>query len=546
MSSARDSITLVQPTENNSRSRLLVVDDNPDTREYVQACLESSEFEVALAADGLEGLACARAYKPDAILLDLSMPGMDGLAVARALKADPNTETIPVLMLTVHSDPGKLAEAFAAGADDYLVKPFDQTELKARLQARIRHAKRDPNPSWDNDEQQALLDLTRMLASSLDLNELLHLVAVRTAKVLNVDRCAVVLLQPDGLFGRVVAASEDVSVKDINVSLNAYPEIREVIKSRRPLVVRRVQDHPELRGILPILESKGIGSIALFPMIHGEDVDGVLFLRSERFQNNLEGRDIFFADAVAGAVALALRNMRIANELKRTKHFLESMIDSSVDAIIASDMEGKLILFNKGAERITGYSAEEVIGKMHIEKLYPVNVAREVMRLLRDERNGGVGRLRSSRKELLAKDQEVIPIHLTAWSVLDEGKVVATAGVFTDLRERLKIERKLSQAQEKLLRTEQQAVIAELAGATAHELNQPLTSVLGYAEMARRKLDDKKAINRIIDTIISEAERMADIVRKIGRITRYETKSYVGGQRIVDLDRSSEPDVDKN
>jgi C4-dicarboxylate-specific signal transduction histidine kinase len=102
----------------------------------------------------------------------------------------------------------------------------------------------------------------------------------------------------------------------------------------------------------------------------------------------------------------------------------------------------------------------------------------------------------------------------------------------------------LSQAQEKLVRTEKQAMIAELAGATAHELNQPLTSVLGYTEMAKRKLrnQDVEEVNRILEIILSETERMADIVRKIGRVTRYETKSYVGGQRIVDFERSSEPE----
>ena len=92
------------------------------------------------------------------------------------------------------------------------------------------------------------------------------------------------------------------------------------------------------------------------------------------------------------------------------------------------------------------------------------------------------------------------------------------------------------------MRTEQQAMIAELAGATAHELNQPLTSVLGYAELAKRKLSKQEEVARILDIILSETERMADIVRKIGRITRYETKSYVGDQRIVDIERSSDPE----
>ena len=144
--------------------------------------------------------------------------------------------------------------------------------------------------------------------------------------------------------------------------------------------------------------------------------------------------------------------------------------------------------------RSFGYKSDEIVGKLHVTKLYPQRVAYEVMELLRRDSDGGAGRLNTTRKEVLSKTGEVIPIHLTAWIVMEEGKEVATAGIFTDLRERLKIERKLSQAQEKLVRTEKQAMIAELAGATAHELNQPLTSVLGYTEMAKRKLrkEDKE------------------------------------------------------
>lgn len=524
------------------RPKVLVVDDNPDTREYLEACLDPGRYELFAAADGEQGLALAQSERPQAVLLDLSLPGLDGLAVCRALKTDPATARVPVLVLTVHSDPEKMAAAFAAGADDFLSKPFDKSELVTRLEARLQRAAQVADTSWDSADQEALLDLTRLLASSLELQELLHLVAARTAEVLEVDRCAVVLVEPEAGRAKVVAASEDASVHDIEIDLQAYPEIKEVIASRRPLVVNRVENHPGLRDILPVLVSKGIGSIALFPIGNDERVAGVLFLRSERFAREPARRDIFFANAVAAAVALALRNVRIAHELRRTKQSLEALIDSSVDAIIAADTKGTVILFNKGAESLTGYRAAEVIGKMSIRQLYPAGVASEVMRMLREERNGGAGRLTATRKEIVARNGEVIPIQLTAWSVTEGGRVVATAGIFTDLRERLSIERKLSQAQEKLMRSEQQAVIAELAGATAHELNQPLTSVLGYAEMAKRKLGDPDAVDRIVDTIIAEAERMADIVRKIGRITKYETKSYVGGQRIVDLDRSSEPD----
>ena len=105
------------------------------------------------------------------------------------------------------------------------------------------------------------------------------------------------------------------------------------------------------------------------------------------------------------------------------------------------------------------------------------------------------------------------------------------------------MEARLSEAQEELRTAEKQALIAELAGAAAHELNQPLTSVLGYAELIRRRTDDAGSVEKAAAVILTEAERMAEIVRKIGRITRYETKSYVGSSKILDIERSSEEDA---
>jgi signal transduction histidine kinase len=80
----------------------------------------------------------------------------------------------------------------------------------------------------------------------------------------------------------------------------------------------------------------------------------------------------------------------------------------------------------------------------------------------------------------------------------------------------------------------------ELAGATAHELNQPLTSVMGYSELLARKISDESPNHRAVNAIYQEAQRMAEIVRKIGKLTHYETKSYVGEQRILDLDRGAD------
>jgi len=122
----------------------------------------------------------------------------------------------------------------------------------------------------------------------------------------------------------------------------------------------------------------------------------------------------------------------------------------------------------------------------------------------------------------------------------DEGREIATVGIFSDLRERLHMEQRLASAQEKLAVSEKQAVAMELAGAAAHELNQPLTSVMGYAQVLLRKLGPADVNIPAVKTILDEADRMAAIVRKLGGLTRYETKSYVGGAQIIDLDRSTQ------
>ncbi len=252
-----------------------------------------------------------------------------------------------------------------------------------------------------------------------------------------------------------------------------------------------------------------------------------------------------------GAAVLSFRDVTmersLEDELRHTKEFLERIIDSTIDAIVAADILGTIILFNNGAERITGWRAEDVVGRMSVEGLYPPGAAREIMRMMRAEDRGGVGRLEATRQLVSTASGRPVPVMLSAAIVYEEGREIASVGVFSDLRERLSMEASLVEVREKLQITERQALVAELAGTTAHELNQPLTSIMGYAELLKRRFargplvtdEEKKPAHAAIDVILREADRMAEIVRKIGQITRYETKPYVGETRILDLEKSS-------
>ncbi|MFH2005655.1 MAG: PAS domain S-box protein [bacterium] len=231
----------------------------------------------------------------------------------------------------------------------------------------------------------------------------------------------------------------------------------------------------------------------------------------------------------------------LENELINTKEFLERLIASAVDAIVAADsLDGQIILFNRGAENLFGRSADDTVGKARLEDLFPEEEYEDLLRQLRSPHFGGEGRLEQSHKHARDADGQHVPVSMTASIIADEQQEVALVAIITDLREQIQIQERLAMTQERLEVTEKQALIAELAGTTAHELNQPLTSVMGYAELLKKKLGEESPHAHAMGVIMQEAGRMAEIVRKIGKITRYETKSYVGTTQILDLERAAE------
>ncbi|MCB9595104.1 MAG: PAS domain S-box protein [Sandaracinaceae bacterium] len=659
---------------------LLVVDPDAERLGRLRPLLDGAGFLTIGATDWdqararLEADPCAAILVSDALAID-AIPWIRsqfvGVQPAIVVRGEPDEESV------IH--------AYGLGADDYVALDAPAAELVGRLRGLLRNRDYLDVIAQKQRDAQAMLELTQALASSLDFSEILHTVVRRIAEVVNVDRASIVLA-PDVVeepsVGYVVATSDDREIANLQIGLEKYPEIVQVLRTREPLTIADTATHPVLDGVRESVPDHAVGALTLLPIVWQEEAMGVLFLRSA-LKGALSAREMDFCRIVANATAIALRNARvmqslrdqtqkvnyarfeaerrlralkryanlftsaadglaaldadgkmlfanprayeiagidddeargqslrrrihpqdygrmlelwrrvragdyprdvdlrmlrrdggvrivscafsalsdsegailvsfrdvtlerqIADELVQTKDFLESLIDASVDAIIAASLDGEILLFNKGAERIYGHAARDVIGKRHVTELYPEGHAKEVMRLLRSPSHGGPGRLSSIRFDAVDKDGNIVPIMLSAAMIYDaDGVPNATVGIFTDLREKLHTEERLAQAQQKLAVSEKQALIAELAGTAAHELNQPLTSVIGYGELLQRKLPADTPEHHAADVIVREAERMADIVRKIGKITRYETKSYVGTQRILDLDASSTPD----
>jgi two-component system, OmpR family, alkaline phosphatase synthesis response regulator PhoP len=126
-----------------AQSTVLIVDDNPQNVELLQAFLESLPVKIVTAADGVEALEQVQKHNPDLILLDIMMPRMSGFQVCKKLKGDPQTKDIQVLMVTALNELGDIEQATECGTDDFVSKPVNKFELLTRVRSllRVRHLK---------------------------------------------------------------------------------------------------------------------------------------------------------------------------------------------------------------------------------------------------------------------------------------------------------------------------------------------------------------------------------------------------------------------
>ena len=120
------------------KSKILVVDDEPNIREFLHSVLTEDGYEVITASDGLEALSIAVEQQPDLVLLDIMMPNLDGMETCRRLRAQPATRNVRIIILTAYNQRERLEESIRAGADDFLGKPVDLTELRVRIRSMLK------------------------------------------------------------------------------------------------------------------------------------------------------------------------------------------------------------------------------------------------------------------------------------------------------------------------------------------------------------------------------------------------------------------------
>ena len=210
------------------------------------------------------------------------------------------------------------------------------------------------------------------------------------------------------------------------------------------------------------------------------------------------------------------RRKLMERQLKEAHDFINKIIQSSPNSITATDMKGNILIWNRAAEETIGYKAADVIGKMNIQKIYPDEMARKVMQMLRKPEQGGVGRLNAHPMVYMRQDGTVIEGTLSAAIIYDSsGNEIATVGSFVDLKERLEMERALRRTQEQLLQSEKLAAMGRLTSQIAHELNNPLYGIMNTLELLKTEISPESKRRKILEMALSETVRLSELLRKM-------------------------------
>lgn len=197
-------------------------------------------------------------------------------------------------------------------------------------------------------------------------------------------------------------------------------------------------------------------------------------------------------------------------EIGRMHQFQTQLIETSSDGIIANDRQGRLIIFNEGAEKILEYRKEEVLGQISVDRLYRPGLARKIKKLLYSLEYGGVGHLVNYETSVVSRTGQDIPVELSATIIYDEDREMGVVGFFRDLRVRKHLEAEVLQAG-------QLAALGRMAAHISHEIKNPLMLIGGFARQVLKGLDqDPEKSREKLQIIVDEIGRLEDFLAEVG------------------------------
>jgi adenylate cyclase len=296
---------------------ILIVDDDAGIRRMFQLLLSETGYRVSSAGSGEEALAYLELVTPDLILMDLMLPGLNGQEVTVRVKADTRKPFIPIILVTARGDKESKVKALDAGADDFLVKPVDLTELLARVRAMLRLQRSQRSLRAEQRKTELLLHLTRELGTTLDLDQLLTQFLDQLADAVGAIRASIILVSD--VEARLFSNTRNRATVPLDDILrNGIAGW--VLRERVPAVIDETRDDQRWVAITPL--QRAVRSVAAAPIIREERALGAITLvHHTPGYFNAEHLDLL--KSVAAQCAIALENAELFRLSEGQKNLLE-------------------------------------------------------------------------------------------------------------------------------------------------------------------------------------------------------------------------------
>ncbi len=430
----------------------------------------------------------------------------------------------------------------------YLALLVGEAPARTAALARVRRESR---------ELRALLEITEAVTGTLDVPQVMRQIVQRVGDLVRAQRCSILLVGDKLRDCFVVAASDNPEVDMLEIDLEKYPEIRKAVESGAPVVIDDVEHDPTLEPVRDQLAGYGYRSLLVLPLVFREEVLGTMFLRASR-EMPFTASELRFCKVVAAASANAIKNSLLYREVameaarhRSTGEKLRRVLDCTPDMIVATDTLGRICEFNRGAANVTGLSIPETIGRPLEEVLGKEAVEHEA-------RGGEPGDLAPRDAILRRPDGTEATVSLVDAPLLGaDGEHAGRVWIGRDVTELRRVERSLARA-------ERLSSIGEVIAGVAHELNNPLSGVLGYAQLLEVEVRDSihshdlarivecaKRCQKIVLNLLSFARKhpaerkhqsVNECVEKVIELKDYHLKSSQVEARL-DLDPAL-PDTD--
>lgn len=474
--------------KSSDRARLILADDNADLRAYISALL-SPYCVVETVSNGIEALESALREPPDLLLSDVMMPGMDGFELLNAFRGESSLRSIPVILLSARAGEDERVEGIQAGADDYLIKPFNARELLAKVKSNLDlyRVRRQAI-----EREQSAIEIIDSIRSNLDLESILRKAVTRLGQLSLADRCAFWLYKPD--------TDEFEAPRYEYHSEQCVASISETANPRSPVLPNRLSHQEVLRyrdivmaeGLTDtdrqMIRERDIKSLLHVPILYKGNLLGTLRMHTIFQHREWDDETISLILYLGAQMAVAIYQAQLLERLRESEARKTAVFESSLDAITTMDHQGKVVDWNASAERMFGYSREQAIGRDLAELIIPERLRQAHCDGISHYLKTGEGPMMNKLLEMpaLRSDGSEFISELTISRAPSEGQPLFT-GTLRDITDRKRFEQDLRESE---LRFRNLADTAPMYMAMADEHGNAVYFNRPWLEFTGKKMDE--------------------------------------------------------